>query len=185
MYRVAVGGGSILALDDAFEFSVSPVVGSHLIAYSKTSGATSEIFTFDYISGTSGPITSLGFDVFSPTFSRDGNKVLFVVSQVIGIDSDLYSVPTIGGSSTQVTNTPSLFKSMGFYNEDSSKIAAVMFNGSAVQTIQVITNNGATYTPLVVDDSLQPILYWTDSNGRSVSANIPHYQFGKHRRRGR
>ncbi|MEI8283104.1 MAG: hypothetical protein WCG75_11915, partial [Armatimonadota bacterium] len=176
-------GGSVLALDSFFEFSVSPIVGSHLIAYSKPVLSTSEIFTFDYITGTSTQITAQGNNVFSPTWSRDGNTLLFVMSQTIGLDSDIFKAPaTVGGAVTRVTNTPSVGKSFAFFNEDSTKIADIQFNGAGTQTIQIITNNGTTYTQLIADDSLQPILYWTDSNGRSFSANMPHYRLGHHPR---
>jgi hypothetical protein len=183
LYRVAVGGGSAVALDDVFEFSVSPVVGSNLIAYSKPLATTSEVYTIDYLTSTQTQVTNLGIDVYSPTWSRDGANILFGYTADPLVDNiHLFNTTYPGGTVTEVTPVSAYNEPFGFYNENMTKVAVVR-SGIAGVFLSVYDITGASYFDAVTNDSLGPVCYWTDSTGRAASANIPHFKFGKRNHR--
>ena len=183
MYRVSVAGGSETYLDGVFEMAVCPVAGSHLIAYSKPLASTSEVYVIDYTTATTTAVTSLGVDVFYPTWSRDGGTILFAFAPSASVNLDLYKVTYPSGVVTQVTNTPSINETFGFYNSDKSKIAAIGFDGSGNLNLQTMNGDGSSATNLISDNSLGVTCYWTDTNGRSMRVNLPHFQFGNNGRR--
>ncbi|MBS1702526.1 MAG: PD40 domain-containing protein [Armatimonadetes bacterium] len=183
MYRIPVTGGNEVSLDDVFEFSVSPVNGSHLIAYSKPLATTSEVYTIDYTTATQTPITSLGADVFYPTWSRDGSTILFGYLAPSAVNADLYKVSSSGGTATQVTNSSNVYEIMGFFNEDMTKIASVGFDASNNLNLSVMGADGSNVNSILSDNSLGVTCYWTDSNGRAIAVNLPHFQIGPRKRR--
>lgn len=183
MYVIPVSGGSETVLDDVFEMSVNPVVGTHLVAYSKPLATTSEVYTIDYTTATQTPITNLGTDVFFPTWSRDGGTILFSYSPSALQNPDLYKVLVSSGVVTQITNTPNDVETFGFYNSDKSKIASILFDGGGSLNLAVMNGDGSGAANIVSNNSLGVTCYWTDTNGRRISANLPHFQFGTKSRR--
>ncbi len=179
LYRIPVGGGSAIPLSDVFEMSVNPVVGTHLVAVSQAVGALSEIFTIDYTNAASTQITTTGVNVFNPTWTRDGGTILFAADDGAGGNWNLFTVPSTGGTATQVPNPGNYFMAFGFFNEAKSKIGTIMFDGSGTLALEVQDSDGQNLTQLVSDNSLGVTCYWTDSNGRAVRVNLPHFQFGK------
>lgn len=183
LYAIPVTGGSEVVLDDVFEFHVNPVVGTKLVAYSKPLASTSEVYKLDYTTGVPVPVTALGSDVFFPTWSRDGQTILFSYASSVLTNQDLYSVGVNGGTVTQVTNTPTIVETFGFFNHDKSKIAAIMFDGLGNLNLEVMDGNGTNANTIVTNNSLGIICYWTDLDGRKISMNLPHYQIGKRKSR--
>jgi hypothetical protein len=187
IYRVAVGGGSEVALDDVFEYSVSPVVGSHLIAYGKPLTSTSEVYTIDYLTGTQTPVTSLGVDVFSPNWSRDGQNIIFGFSHEAVPTTEnyhLFNATYPGGVVTQVTPATSSSVTFGFYNSTMTQLVEIgIGTGATGVFMDTYTIGAGTNNPLISDNNLGNTCYWTDANGRANSVNIPSYLFGKHDRR--
>lgn len=182
LYRIPAAGGSPVVLDTVFEFSVSPVSGSHKLVYSKDLGTTSEIFTMDYTTASSTQITTLGSDVYNPSWSRDGNTILFSFIAAAATNADLYSVPAAGGSVTQVTNTPNEYEYLGMYNEDATKIATIYADSTFAMNLGVYDISGSSLGSILADTSLGINCYWTDSNGRAVRINMPHFHIGPRKR---
>jgi Tol biopolymer transport system component len=186
LFRVAVGGGVPVALDAGlFEFSVDPVVSSHLVAYSKDLGAGSEVYTVDYLTSSKVAVTSLGNDVYFPNWSRDGGNIIFGYTAAPLVDNiHLFNATYPGAAVTQVTPATTFNEAFGFYNEDMTKVATIRSGGSGILLSSYLVAGG-TYTNVVNNSSLGPICYWTDSNGRGISANIPSFKFGSGPRRRR
>jgi len=186
LYRVAVGGGVPTVLDSGvFEFSVNPVVGTNLVAYAKDSGTSSDVYTVDYLTANKVQVTNLGIETFSPNWSRDGANIVFGHSpDPFNENIHLFNVTYPGGTVTEVTPASTFNEAFGFYNEDMTKVAVLRVGGSGV-LLDSYDIGSTSFTTVVDNTSLGSTCYWTDSNGRSVSANIPSFQFGSHRRRSR
>ena len=168
--------------------SVSPVVGAHLVAYSKILPTTSEVYTIDYLVGISSatPLTSLGVDVYYPNWSRDGANIVFGhTPDPTSINAHLFNVTVPGGIVSEVTPASSSWEPFGFYNEAASQVATVGTSSgpSGSKYMNTFVIGTGSYVPLITDNNLGNVCYWTDSNGRGTSVNIPSIQFGPRQRR--
>lgn len=170
LFSVPIAGGAISIIDDADDFQVCPNSSSPLVTYSKSvTSSVSEIFTANYqTNGSITKVSNLNSTSLSPTFNRAGTLILFSSVAAASGRNDLFTIPTSGGTTTQVTSTSNTSEFGAMFNEDGTKISYIGVDVNPLLTgLYVCNADGSSSIQLVGSTSLGFTTYFTDSNGRS------------------
>ncbi|RYG25087.1 hypothetical protein EON82_08430 [bacterium] len=136
------------------------------VAYTKTQNGFENLYVWSAATGTSRLLVANKDSLF-PSFSKDGTYVLFS-SNRSGAESpwDLYQIPSAGGTSEQITNTPLVSEFGGCYNESRTMVSYVAFSSDdALAGVFVVSNTGSLRVAADID--VNQATYWTNSQGRS------------------
>lgn len=158
--------GAAFAIDAADDLAMR-ADGSQ-VAYSKWVGDHSDLYLWTRSSGQSVALNT-GGDAILPSFSKDGNWLLFSSNRDRGYGNgayDLYQISTTSGAVERITDTPTVDELGACYDETRTRIAYVALSVDPAATGVFVLSNLGAYR-VAADDDVTLATYWTDTDGRS------------------
>ena len=165
------GTGTPIRLDDADDAHLSP--SGTKIVYSKFS-SNSNICLRNTDGTGFAQITTNSSQEFLPQWSKDGLQIFFTTDRVGG-EYGIWRMNANGSGQTAVSSSNGEFVSSP--NTDATKVAFVRINNNSAETgVYTIDTAGTNEDPLELQTDMNPIVYWTSTNGRAV-ATSPGFSF--------